>query len=281
MCCCRSRIDLALLLAAAAVCLSLTVLLWLSVRHCCCCCCGTRTDSGGEDDKPNDGTYSELLGDDGDADEEAPGSTNWEARRHTESDGEEQEAPGSTKWEARRHTESDGEEQEEDGSSGAGSYRSDRYDDPDWEQHANGASRPVERDLRLEPAASEPPTLSPPVMNGDAEDPSTYPASGPPRSSSSSSHSAAAPAATLDHLRTVMKAEEMWRHRAESAESGRILDEVQAAELAEASLRERLESAGVDQMRQQDAALKAVTHELTAEGFRRRAEDAERALRAR
>ena len=259
MCCCRSRIDLALLLAAAAVCLSLTVLLWLSVRHCCCCCV-TRTDSGGEDDKPSDGTYSELLGDDGDADEEAPGSTNWEARRHTESDGE---------------------EQEEDGSSGAGSYRSDRYDDPDWEQHANGASRPVERDLRLEPAASEPPTLSPPVMNGDAEDPLTYPASGPPRSSSSSSHSAAAPAATLDHLRTVMKAEEMWRHRAESAESGRILDEVQAAELAEASLRERLESAGVDQMRQQDAALKAVTHELTAEGFRRRAEDAERALRAR
>ena len=270
MCCCRSRIDLALLLGGAAVCLSLTVLLWLSVRHCCCCCCcGAQKDSDSEDDKPSDGSYTELLGDDGAADEEAAGSTKWEARWHTESDGVEQD----------EH--SDGVEQDEHSSSGSGSCRDDRYEVPDQDQHANRASRPVGQDLRLEPAASEPPTLSPPVMNGDAEDPPTDPAGGPPRSSSSSSiHSAVAPAATLDQVRKVMKAEEEWRHRAESAESGRIIDEVQAAELAEASLRERLESAGVDQMRQQDAALTALEHELAAEGFRRRAEDAERALRA-
>jgi hypothetical protein len=256
---CRSRIDLALLLAGVAACLSLMVLLWLSVRQCCSssCCCGARLDSDSEDEESSDGAYAGLLSAD---DEEAPSSDTGEGRRHVESDGED----------------------EDDVSAGAGSASGDRYEDADWETHANGASetyatgaaRPVDRDLRLEPAASEPATLSPPVMNVDADD-------SPTDLSSKRPARGAVTAATLDHLRTVMKAEETWRHRAESAEGGQIIDPVRAAELAEASLRERLESEGVDQMSEAPAAIKAVDHELAAEGFRRRAEDAERALRAR
>lgn len=256
---CRSRIDLALLLAGAAVCLSLTVILWLSVRQ-CCSCCGGQSDSDTEDEEPTDSAYAELLGAD---DEEAPGSTTEEGWRHVESGDEEEQEE---------------EDDDNDGGGGAGSASGDRYEDRDWETHANGASQPPDQDLRLEPAASEPPTLSPPVMNGDAEDLATDLASGP-AGSGGGGGGGTVTAATLDHLRTVMKAEEMWRARAESAEGGQIIEPLQAAELAEASLRERLESEGVMQMSEAPAAMKAVGHEIAAEGFRRRAEDAERALR--
>jgi hypothetical protein len=233
------RIDLALLVALGAVCLSLAVLLWLCISQCCCTGSGRagREEAADED--------FELLGsvDEKSADDQAQGEDD-------EEDEEEEE-----------------EEYDDDDDDDEETAALNRY------SHANGASTP-EPVLRLEPESAEVPSLPPPVVGGDAEDPRPVTARSPARSPARPSP--AVPAATLEQLRAAMLAEETWRHRAESAENGELIDSPRATELAETSLGDADQPTTLSEV-----AMKLLSAELSAENYRRRAEDAERALRPR
>lgn len=146
--------------------------------------------------------------------------------------------------------------------------------------YANGASTP-ETPLKLEPAPlveETPPPVLPYHHTGGAED-------APPLEAA-----AAAPSRTparytevSRQLHAAMLAEETWRHRAESAEGGERIGTPRAKALAEASLRDKVGDA--DEMpvvasatQLAETTMKLVSAELSAETFRRRAEEAERGL---